>query len=172
MVTAESVKQKIQTLISSANEVTGNADTSVTAAVASLIAGFGASGGGGDEGGEGFYSGTYYTEERYSGDIVFSTPGGVSHFAFFLLDPVDLTTGLTFSIAIVGSKDGNVISAASNNSGSSLSNISCTVTNGASYSYYFGLKFESDSVTMVASTTTEKYRRAPQPKKTYMWMAW
>ena len=170
MATAESVKEKIQNLISSANAVTGNASTSMTDAVAALIAGFGSSGGGG--GGAGFYSGTYYTEERYSGDITFSTPGGVSHFAFFMLDPVDLTTGTAFSVAVVGSRGGNAISTASTNTGSGISNATCILANGAPYSYFFGLRFDSDSVTMVASTTTEKYRRAPLQKKTYIWMAW
>ena len=41
MATAESVKQKIQGLISNANNTTGNTDTTLTDAVNSLIAGFG-----------------------------------------------------------------------------------------------------------------------------------
>lgn len=45
MVTAESVKQKIQGLISNANNTTGNTDATLTNAVASLIAGFGTGGG-------------------------------------------------------------------------------------------------------------------------------
>lgn len=47
MATAESVKAKIQNLIATANEATGNADADLTAAVNSLIAGFGTGGGGG-----------------------------------------------------------------------------------------------------------------------------
>lgn len=46
MVTAESVKAKLQGLINLANTVTGNADTDLTAAVNALIAGFGQGGGG------------------------------------------------------------------------------------------------------------------------------
>lgn len=172
MATAESVKEKIQNLISSANTVTGNASTNVADAMAALIAGFGASGGNGGGNGAGFHFGTYYTEERYSGDIVFSTPGGVSHFALIMLDPLDLTMGTAFALSIVGSRDGNVICAASSNAGNSLSNVSCILANGSPYSYYYGLKFESDSVTMVASTGTEKYRRVPLHQKTYVWMAW
>lgn len=45
MATAESVKAKIQNLIATANEATGNADTDLTTAVNSLIAGFGTGGG-------------------------------------------------------------------------------------------------------------------------------
>lgn len=44
MATAESVKQKIQGLISNANNTTGNTDATLTNAVASLIAGFGTGG--------------------------------------------------------------------------------------------------------------------------------
>lgn len=45
MATAESVKQKIQGLISNANNTTGNTDATLTDAVNSLIAGFGTGGG-------------------------------------------------------------------------------------------------------------------------------
>lgn len=45
MATAESVKQKIQGLISNANNTTGNTDATLTNAVNSLIAGFGTGGG-------------------------------------------------------------------------------------------------------------------------------
>lgn len=48
MATADGVKSKLQGLISSANAKTGGSDTTLTAAVNTLIAGFGA-GGGGDE---------------------------------------------------------------------------------------------------------------------------
>ena len=44
MATAESVKQKIQGLISNANNTTGNTDATLTDAVNSLIAGFGTGG--------------------------------------------------------------------------------------------------------------------------------
>lgn len=44
MATAESVKQKIQGLISNANNTTGNTDATLTNAVNSLIAGFGTGG--------------------------------------------------------------------------------------------------------------------------------
>lgn len=47
MATAGSVKQKIQGLISNANNTTGNTDATLTNAVASLIAGFGTGGGDG-----------------------------------------------------------------------------------------------------------------------------
>ncbi|MGN0787141.1 MAG: hypothetical protein ACI4OB_07090 [Christensenellales bacterium] len=47
MATAESVKLKIQGLISNANATTGNTDATLTDAVASLIAGFGTGGGAG-----------------------------------------------------------------------------------------------------------------------------
>ena len=45
MATAENVKQKIQGLISNANNTTGNTDATLSNAVASLIAGFGTGGG-------------------------------------------------------------------------------------------------------------------------------
>ena len=44
MVTAESVKAKLQGLINAANAATGNADADLTAAVNALVAGFGQSG--------------------------------------------------------------------------------------------------------------------------------
>lgn len=47
MVTAESVKAKLQGLIATANAATGNADADLTAAVNALVAGFGQGGGGG-----------------------------------------------------------------------------------------------------------------------------
>ena len=45
MVTAESVKAKLQGLIDTANATTGNADADLTAAVNALVAGFGQGGG-------------------------------------------------------------------------------------------------------------------------------
>ena len=45
MPTADSVKTKIQGLINSANAATGQTDGNLSAAVASLVAGFGGSGG-------------------------------------------------------------------------------------------------------------------------------
>ena len=45
MSTPESIKNQLMTLIGQANAVTGNTDTDVTGAVASLIAGFGQGGG-------------------------------------------------------------------------------------------------------------------------------
>lgn len=45
MVTADSVKTKLQGLIAKANETTGNSDTDLTAAVNALVAGFGQVGG-------------------------------------------------------------------------------------------------------------------------------
>ena len=47
MATAESVKAKIQGLIDTANEATGNTDTDLTTAVGSLVAGYGAGSSGG-----------------------------------------------------------------------------------------------------------------------------
>lgn len=47
MATAASVRAKIQNLIATANEATGNADTDLTTAVDALIAGFGTGGDGG-----------------------------------------------------------------------------------------------------------------------------
>ena len=47
MATADSVKNKIQGLINTANATTGKADTDLTSAVGALIAGFGQGGGGG-----------------------------------------------------------------------------------------------------------------------------
>lgn len=49
MVTAESVKAKLQGLIDTANAATGNADADLTAAVNALAAGFGQGGGGGED---------------------------------------------------------------------------------------------------------------------------
>ena len=46
MATADSVKAKMQGLIDSANAKTGGNDTTLTAAVNALIAGFGSGGGG------------------------------------------------------------------------------------------------------------------------------
>ena len=46
MVTAESVKAKLQGLIATANATTGNADADLTTAVHALVAGFGQGGGG------------------------------------------------------------------------------------------------------------------------------
>ena len=62
MATAESVKAKIQNLIATANGATGNADTDLTTAVNSLIAGFG-TGGGGD------VSGIYMAKITPSSDV-------------------------------------------------------------------------------------------------------
>ena len=50
MATADSVKNKIQGLINTANATTGKADTDLTSAVGALIAGFGQGGGGGASG--------------------------------------------------------------------------------------------------------------------------
>lgn len=49
MVTAESVKNKLQGLIDTANATTGKEDVTLTAAVSSLVDGFGSSGGGNAE---------------------------------------------------------------------------------------------------------------------------
>lgn len=48
MVTAKSVKEKLQGLIATANAATGNADADLTTAVNALVAGFGQGGGGED----------------------------------------------------------------------------------------------------------------------------
>lgn len=53
MATADSVKNKIQGLINTANATTGKADTDLTSAVGALIAGFGQGGGGGGSSGGG-----------------------------------------------------------------------------------------------------------------------
>lgn len=63
MVTAESVKAKLQGLIDLANTTTGNADADLTAAVNSLIAGFGQ---GGSSGGA---SGIYMAKVTPASDV-------------------------------------------------------------------------------------------------------
>ena len=57
MYTADDVKRQLNLLLDNANSVTGNNDETLTDAISSLIAGFGASGG--DENDYPFYSGQY-----------------------------------------------------------------------------------------------------------------
>lgn len=71
MITADDVKEKIQGLIDSANAKTGAEDSTLTAAVNTLIAGFGSGGGGGLPNGISAVStGTVtYSESQTSMDI-------------------------------------------------------------------------------------------------------
>ncbi|MBQ8831297.1 MAG: hypothetical protein IJ017_06835 [Oscillospiraceae bacterium] len=62
MATAESVKSKIQGLIDTANEATGGTDTDLTAAVKTLVAGFGQGGSGAFEVTEGTITPTSNTQ--------------------------------------------------------------------------------------------------------------
>jgi len=165
MATADSVKSKIQNLIASANSTTGQSDADMTSAVASLIAGFGASG-------SSVITGTYMTEERIIADIEFSTPGGVSNFALIMLDSPSLDTGLAYCTAYIGNRDGNLIGAGSNNSGAASSGGSTYPIGDTATGYYYRIVFGTDSVTLVAPSTTEKYVRSPQAGKLYQWIAW
>ena len=61
MATADSVKAKLQGLLDSANETTGNEDKDLTSAVAALIAGYGQ---GGENNVEGMYSGSFTPAEH------------------------------------------------------------------------------------------------------------
>ena len=164
MPTADSVKTKIQGLINSANAATGQTDGNLSAAVASLVAGFGGSGGA--------HCGTYFTSERVIETLEFPTPGGATNFAFFLYDEPVLDSGNGFCITLVASKDGRVIGAASNNTGTTANVCVCYENKETTNGYYYGVKFNADSVTMLAPGTSAKYTRAPLANKTYVWTAW
>lgn len=169
MATADGVKTKIQGLIDSANAVTGQTDADMSSAVATLIAGYGSSGG---DSGAVFYTGTYMTEERVLEDIVFSTPGGVSHFVMFLFDEQRTDTGMAYAVAYIGSKGGRIIGAGSSNAGSGVNAAVCYANAETTNGYYYGVQFGTDSVTLLAATSTVKYCRAPLANKTYIWAAW
>lgn len=169
MPTADSVKTKIQGLIDSANAATGQADADMTTAVATLIAGYGGSGGPETV----FYTGTYMCEERMIQDITFSTPGGVTHFVFFLYDEPAYNTGTAFIASMVGSRDGKLFMTGTSNTGVSISAGTCRDDIETVDGLYYAMRFEADSVTLLASTSTSvKYIRAPLANKRYVWVAW
>lgn len=163
MVTADSVKAKIQGLIATANETTGQSDTTIASAITSLISGFGSGG---------IHCGTYITQERVIENLEFPTPGGATNFAFFLYDEYVLDSGNGFCISLVASKGGRVIGAASNNTGTTANICTCYENKETTNGYYYGVKFNTDSVTMLAPGTSAKYTRAPLAGKTYIWAAW
>ena len=165
MATADSVKTKIQNLITSANNTTGQSDGDMTSAVESLISGFGGSG-------IPVITGIYVTEERRIADIEFSTPGGVSNFVIFLLDPPSFETAEGFCVSYAANKDGNMLGAGSNNSGTAVSAGGCFGIEETVTGYYYRIVFGPDSVTMVAPTSTAKNVRTPQAGKRYQWIAW
>lgn len=164
MPTADSVKTKIQGLIASANAATGQTDADLSTAVSSLIAGYSTSSGG--------YFGTYMATERKIETLEFSTPGGVTNFAFILFDAPVLDTGYGFICSLVGSKGGRVIGAASNNNGTSTTSSICYENKETTNGFYYGLQFNADSVTMLAPTSTSTSIRTPLANKTYLWAAW
>lgn len=168
MATASSVKSKIQGLIGTANGVTGNADSDLTTAVASLIAGFGAGGSSAP-----FACGTYKADTRPLGAILtFTVPAEAQHFAFFLSEPPELGTGIPFMTSVVANRaDGSIVSSGSSNTGSNT-NASSAFVAGANSGYYYGAYFDGDTVTMKTTDTSSNYRKTPQAGKTYVWVAW
>ena len=174
MATAESVKNKIQGLIDSANATTGNSDADMTTAVASLIAGFGSSG---DSSGTAFYTGTHVWEERWtggSGNTTLELPATVEHFVLYLAEAMDTTTGYAFLASLVADKTiGYTASLGTNNAGTAA-NAGTYYAVGEPGSYYPGVTFGEKCITFTFpnSSYSEKYWRVPQAGTTYAWVAW
>lgn len=93
MATAESVKAKIQGLIDQSNEATGKEDTDLTAAVGSLIAGFG-------QGGAGEAIGTADTPASITGLLYALTSGNFVHGSFTLAKALPNTETLVLSTGL------------------------------------------------------------------------
>ena len=163
MAALDSVKDKIRSLIHQANAATGEERTTLTDAVADLIAGCG---------GAKVHTGTYSADIRNYQNITFSTPGGASYFAMFMLGSHTTGTGNAFMTSIVCSKNpARVICSCSNNAGSSAASSYAYLPTSTS-SVYYGVTFNADSVVLVAPSTKDSTTRAPQVGKSYAWVAW
>lgn len=92
MVTAESVKSKLQGLIATANAATGNADADLTAAVNALVAGFGQGGGGGLPGNILEIKTGSWTQATNDSTGSFTIPHGCSKQPLFVLVTSDYAT--------------------------------------------------------------------------------
>ena len=92
MVTAESVKAKLQGLIATANATTGNADADLTAAVGALVAGFGQGGGGGLPGNILEIKTGSWTQATNDSTGSFTIPHGCSKNPLFVIVDSDYAT--------------------------------------------------------------------------------
>ena len=166
MATAESVKMKIQGLISSANAATGETSGDLSSAVEKLIAGYGSSG-------AALHTGVYVTSVRSVEDIEFSTPGGASYFVMFMQDVPQTGTGAAFLTSVSACKEtGRVVTACSNSSGSMSTAANVYPTGEPSLGNFPGVSFGEDSVTLIAYKPLSNTVRLPQENKNYVWMAW
>lgn len=167
MATADSVKMKIQGLISSANTAAGEDCTDLTSAVEKLIAGYGSSGG------ATLHTGTYSTDVRHGDDITFSTPGGAAYFVMFMIDAPTTGTGIAFLTSISACKEtGRVVASSSNSTGSMATAANVFPTGEPSIGNYPSVSFGTDSVTVISYKPLSNTVRVPQVGKTYVWMAW
>lgn len=95
MATAESVKAKLQNLITLANNTTGNTDATLTQAVNALIAGFG-QGGGGDVTGLAYDMGEFsYDEDKVIGYVTDPIPHNLGAVPDFVCVWTDEWAGAT-----------------------------------------------------------------------------
>ena len=165
MATADSVKTKLQGLLQSANAATGNNDSTLSEAVASLVAGFGS--------GAKLYTGIHKMEERAVENVVFDTPGGVSYFAFFMIEMPSTGTGYALFTSLLACKSTKrVICSASNSSGSAVTASQHYITGTPTVSTYPGVSFGDNQVTLLAPKTTDTTSRWLQLNKQYVWIGW
>ena len=166
MVTADSVKTKLQGLLQSANGATGKSDSTLSKAVASLIDGFGS--------GATIYSGIHTVEERVFEDMVFDTPGGVSYFALFMMEAPTTGSGSALMTSIVACKSTQrVICTASNSSGSAVTASQHYITGTPSITSYPGISFGENQVILLAPTAGDvTSSRWLQVNKQYVWVGW
>lgn len=165
MATADSVKTKLQSLLQTANGATGKSDSTISAAVASLIAGFSS--------GPTVYTGIHKMEEWVVENVVFDTPGGVSNFALFMTEAPTTGSGYALMTSIVACKSSRrVICSASNSSGSAVTASNHYLTGTPSVSSYPGVSFGENQVTLLAPATVATTSRWLQVNKEYIWIAW
>ena len=165
MATADSVKIKLQGLLQSANEATGNSDSTLSDAVASLIVGFGS--------GATLYTGIHKMEEWVAEDVVFDTPGDVSYFAMFMIDAPTTGSGQALFTSIVACKSTKrVIVSASNSSGSAVTASQHYITGTPTVSAYPGISFGETQVTLLAPKNPSTSSRWLQVDKQYVWIGW
>ena len=106
-------------------------------------------------------------------NVAFSTPGGVSYFALFMVDAPAAGTGYALMESIVACKNtGRVICAGSNASGSSLSASQAYTTGTPSVAHYPGISFDSDKVFLLAPSSPSVNSRWLQVNKQYVWIGW
>lgn len=153
MATAESVKAQLESLLAQANSTTGNEDSTLTAAVSALVAGFGQGGGDVD-----MLSGSFTPAENLSEyTLTFSKP--IQSFAV-VKHTNALTYGVRTTIAYV-KLDGLMFLGVTTNAGGAST--TCVMKE-------VGFTLSDDGMTLIMNSNL--YKGTVFVPEQYDWIAW